>query len=112
MSLLNQLEDGQHHTMELWLPGCDVPEDACKRDTEGERAVDGRGLHEFIPQEDLSYRGDKNCQYLKDDTLFFTVDCFELEPFMPTYVCTVCRLLLMLLVYFLCYSLLDLGCHC
>ena len=29
VSLLNQLEDGQHHTAEVWSPDDDVPEDAC-----------------------------------------------------------------------------------
>ena len=76
VSLLNQLEDGQHHTAEVWSPNDDVPEDASGRVTE--RAAAGLwGAHKFIPHEDLSYSGIKNCQYLKDDTLFFRVDLFE-----------------------------------
>ena len=102
VSLLNQLEDGQHHTMRLWPPDCDIPKDASGRVTEGERAVSGFGKPQFIshqdlsyrpkvtegeradtgwgqakfiPQEDLIYCSIKNCQYLKDDTMFFRVDC-------------------------------------
>ena len=75
VSLLNQLEDGQHHTKEPWPP--DVREDKSGRVTEGERAQAGWGIPQFIPLQDLSYNGDKNCQYLKDDTLFFRVECFE-----------------------------------
>ena len=89
VSLLNQLEDGQHHTRQLWSPDSDVPENTSRRVTEGERAVDGRGQPQFISHQDLSYSGDKNCQYLKDDTLFFRVDCFE-PFFFELELCTVC----------------------
>ena len=74
VSLLNQLEDGQHHTREPWALTDNVPEGTKRRVTEGERAVKGWGLPEFIPQEDLIYM---NCQYLKDDILFFDVECIE-----------------------------------
>ena len=77
VSLLNQLEDGQHHTKQVWSPGSNIPESYNKRVTEGERADNGWGLHQFISYSDLGYRGEKNCQYLKDNTFFFRVDCFE-----------------------------------
>ena len=77
VSLLNQLEDGQHHTMEPWSPSHDVPTNFSGRVTEGERAKAGRGYLQFLNHQDLIYKVDKNCQYLKDDTLFFRVDCFE-----------------------------------
>ena len=76
VSLLNQLEDGQHHTKEPWSPDDDVPEDASGRVTMGEGAT-GWGQLCFISHQDLKYCGDKNCQYLKDNTLFFRVDCIE-----------------------------------
>ena len=79
VSLLNQLEDEQHHTMEVWSDEDDIPEDIGGRVTGRVRADCGWGISQFIPHEDLSYSGDKNCQYLKDDTLFFRVDCFEFE---------------------------------
>ena len=144
VSLLNQLEDGQHHTRQLWWPDSNVPEecsgrvtehgqhhtkepwspydcmpedkrrrvtegeravgwgmakfipqeyliymntkepwppdvreDKSGRVTEGERAQAGWGIPQFIPLQDLRYSGDKNRQYLKDDTIFFRVECFE-----------------------------------
>ena len=79
VSLLNQLEDGQHHTVHVWLPSHTVGKIAAGRVKVGERAVIGLGQPKFIPQEDLVYNVDQNCQYLKDNTLFFRVDCFELE---------------------------------
>ena len=77
VSLLNQLEDGQHHTKQVWSSGWDIPKNTCKRVTEGKRGKEGWGQRQFIHHQDLSYFGDQNCQYLKDDTLFFRVDCFE-----------------------------------
>ena len=41
VSLLNQLEDGQHLTREVWSLDCDVPEDTSGRVTEKDRAVNG-----------------------------------------------------------------------
>ena len=76
VSLLNQLEDGQHHTESLWAPDCTVPENARGCVTDGERADNGFGKSQFIPHLDLAC-SDDNCQYLKDDTLFLRVDCFE-----------------------------------
>ena len=78
VSLLNQLEDGQHCAKQLWLPEDVLP--ACSgRVTDGERANKGYGLSQFISRQDLNYCSDKNCQYLKDNTLFFRVDCIELK---------------------------------
>ena len=77
VSLLNQLEDGQHHTKQVWSPGSDVPESNSRRVTEGERGKHSWGYSQFICHRDLIYKVDHNCQYLKNDTLFFRVDCFE-----------------------------------
>ena len=77
VSLLNQLEDGQHHTKVPW-PGSHIfSERFSGRVTRGERAGKGVGMFLFISHQDLSYHAGKNCQYLKDNTLFFRVDCFE-----------------------------------
>ena len=77
VSLLNQLEDGEHHTEELWSPNANVPKQTCGRVTRREKAGGGHGTGRLISLQDLNYQGDKNCQYLKDDTLFFRVNCFE-----------------------------------
>ena len=76
VSLLNQLEDGQHHTKQLWSPDRDISEHASGRVTVKERAASGWGQREFISHQYLKTVS-KNCQYLKDNTLFFRVDCFE-----------------------------------
>jgi TNF receptor-associated factor 4 len=77
VSLLNQLEDQNHLTRELWSPENDIPEAYKERVTTGERSSKGWGQHKFIPHEDLNYNSDENCQYLKNDCLFFRVDKFE-----------------------------------
>ena len=79
VSLLNQLEDRQHLRRQLWSPDDDIPEDASGCVTVGERAVLAWGFPGFIALRDLTYSGDRKFQYLKDDTLFFRVDCFELK---------------------------------
>ena len=75
VSLLNQLENGQHHTMEPWSLSDNVPKECSRRVTEGERAKAGRGYPHFISHHLICKVG-KTCQYLKDDTLFFRVECF------------------------------------
>ena len=77
VSLLNQLEDGQHYTRQPWSHDSDVPERCRVRVTEGLRSHCAQGLHKFISHQDLNYQADKNCRYLMDDTLFFRVDQFE-----------------------------------
>ena len=77
VSLLNQLEDDKHLTRELWLPEVALSERTSGRVTEGERVRFGHGLCAFISHRDIIYKGDRNYQYLKDNTLFFRVDCFK-----------------------------------
>ena len=69
VSLLNQLENGQHRTEELW---CDADKSASVniRVIEEEKARSGWALY-------LNYRGKTNQQFLKANTLFFRVDCIE-----------------------------------
>ena len=60
VSLLNQLKDEQHHTMELQPQEQGVDEDT------------------NLGHKDLSYYGD-DCQYLQDDSVYFRVDSIELK---------------------------------
>ena len=76
VSLLNQLEDKNHLIREPWSPDSKVPETSNGRVITGERS-DGWGLPDFIPHNDLNYDSDKNCQYLKNDCLFFKMDRIE-----------------------------------
>ena len=78
VSLLNQLEDGQHLTRQLWSATDDTPEQIGTRVVAGEKSS-GWGFRKFIAHSDLGYHDDKNRQFLKDDTLFFRVECFEPE---------------------------------
>ena len=68
VSLLNQLEDGQHLTKEVWSP-----------DMQGGRrpAHEGGAYLRFVSHRDLSYCGERNQQFLKSNTLFFRVDCID-----------------------------------
>ena len=79
VSLLNQLEVGQHHTKQIWSPHNEVPEDTSGRVTWSRdgRGDHGWGLPHFISSQDLDYQRYKNQQFLKEDTLFFRVDCIE-----------------------------------
>ena len=79
VSLLNQLEDGQHRTRQPWSCDEDVPGDASGRVTGRVKSAYAWGLPKFISRQDLNYCSDKNCQYLKDNTLFFRMDCIELK---------------------------------
>ena len=76
ISLLNQLEDQNHHTRQPWSPESNVTENTSRRVTTGKRN-NGWGHPRFIPQEDLNYNSDKSCHYLKNNCLFFRVDKFE-----------------------------------
>ena len=77
VSLLNQLADGQHLTRQLWSPPDVGVHKPSQRVTEGERARFGHGQSKFISHQKLGYCGYKNRQFLKDNALFFRVDCFE-----------------------------------
>jgi hypothetical protein len=62
MTLLNQLENKNHRTTTVFL-------NAIKNT----RVGDGRGCHEFIRHSALAYDPVRNTQFLKDDTLHFTM---------------------------------------
>ena len=76
VSLLNQLVDGHHLTKQLWSPN-EAVQMPSQRVTEGEIARFGHGHTKFISHQKLRNCGSKNKQFLKDDTLFFRVDCFD-----------------------------------
>ena len=77
VSLLNQLEDGQHYTKVLVSLYGEIPERYRKRVIGREKTASGWGLPKFISLRDLNCFGRRNCQYLKDSTLSFRVDCFK-----------------------------------
>ena len=68
LTLLNQLEDKNHRENML----LDEYVYISRIVTDGERGT-GYGRPQFISHEELGYRADTNCQYLKDDSLYFRV---------------------------------------
>ena len=78
VSLLNQLEDGQHHTRQLWSPDDDISDGTSEGVRGRDRAL-GKRQSQFISHHDLDYKVDERQQFLKDNTLFFRVDCFGLQ---------------------------------
>ena len=71
IELLNQLEDKNHYLQSTtFLPN----EPSSRRVVSGERASNGYGKTRFISHSDLGYNAAKNCQYLKDDCLYFRIN--------------------------------------
>ena len=71
IDLLIQLEDKNLHSGQLssFPPDSDVS----SRVVNQERSSTGYGFPCYIPHSALGYNGAKNCQYLKDDCLYFRV---------------------------------------
>ena len=67
--LLNQLEDENHRKMTARFRDCELIGDRVMNDGIGL----GGGIMKFISYIDLEYQPDKNCQYLKNDTLVFRI---------------------------------------
>ena len=84
IELLNQLEDKNHHKKSVTFQNDD---EASKRVMHGEKALMGYGSAQFISHSHLDYQPDKNCQYLKDDTLVFRVSA-EASDYKPWLECT------------------------
>ena len=84
IELLNQLEDKNHHKITFHFPVDD--EEVSGRVTVDEKG-EGWGRPMFISHADLEYQPDKNCQYLKDDTLVFRVSA-EAPDYKPWLECT------------------------
>ena len=70
VELLNQLDDRDHHFDEFAFP---PDHKASQRVVKEERASTGNGTPRYISHSDLGYNTAKNCQYLKDDCLYFRV---------------------------------------
>lgn len=73
VSLLNQLADRNHHTVDIWSSCDDIPESCSGHVKDGKRS-NSWGYAKFFSHKDLTYAVDGSTQFLKDDTLFFRVD--------------------------------------
>ena len=67
ITLLNQLRDEGHHTMIMDF------QEGQNRVRGGDISASGYGELFFIPHNKLDLQEEEQCQYLKDDSLFFRV---------------------------------------
>ena len=71
VTLLNQLEDRCHYSTQIRFKNVDCK---CTQIEPGKEAATGWGWTTFIPHRDLNKSPSQNCQYLKDDCLFFKIE--------------------------------------
>ena len=71
VTLLNQLEDRFHYVQTIAFRNAD---NECTRIKPGAQSATGLGHRQFIPHSDLNKSQSQNCQYLKDDCLFFKIE--------------------------------------
>ena len=84
ITLLNQLEDENHHTRTISFPQYNV---ASMRVVEDDRGS-AIGHTKFISKDKLDYDAANYCQYLKDDSLYFQIEVEAAEPVKPWLTCT------------------------
>ena len=85
-TLLNQLADENHHTRTVSFPRNG---EVSRRVVDGEMAPTGYGWSKFISHDQLDYNADQNCQYLKDDCLYFRIKVQAAKPTKPWLTSTV-----------------------
>ena len=78
ITLLNQLADKNHYTATIIFP---QDSESSRRVVYGELALRGYGRPKFIPHTQLDAQW--NCQYLKDDCLYFRIEVTPLKPLKP-----------------------------
>ena len=86
VTLLNQLEDENHHTDTVSFP--EDSDETNERVVDDERAAEGYGWDEFISHDELDFDAENNRQYLKDDCLFFKIEVEAAQPVKPWLTCT------------------------
>ena len=86
ITLLNQLADKNHYTDTVTFP--QYSDQTFERVVDDERAPEGCGWDTFISHDDLDFNEVDNCQYLKDDCLFFEIEVEVAEPDKPWLTCT------------------------
>ena len=82
IELLNQLEDHNHYSADITFPSDD--EDNVNQQVVNEEAPgEGWGEPQYISHSELDYDEDENCQYLKDDCLYFSISVEAKSSFKP-----------------------------
>ena len=89
ITLLNQLEDEYHHDMYPFTYSEDKETKVNCRIIDNKKIGQGQGYSDFIPHGQLSLQEDKQCQYLKDDSLYFRVQVEVLPACKPWLMVTV-----------------------
>ena len=84
ITLLNQLEDENHHTRTISFSQDHAPS---RRVVSGERAPKGYGFPQFISHNDLGAA--QNYQYLNGDCLYFQVEVQAAKPVKRWLTCTI-----------------------
>ena len=79
ITLHNQLGDKNHYMGTISFP---QNNESSRRVVEGELASNGYGRPKFIPHTQLDAQR-KNCQYLKDDCLYFRIEVTPPKPVKP-----------------------------
>ena len=87
IALLNQLANENHYTHTFSFPQQD--NEASRRVVDGEMAPTGYGIRTFISHDRLDHNADQNCQYLKDDCLYFRIKVQASKPTKPWLTSTV-----------------------
>ena len=86
ITLLNQLEDKNHFTVTLVY--AEMDNEANRRVVDSDRGPHGFGRHKFISNDKLGHNAEQNCQYLKDDCIYFRVTAKAPDPGKPWLTCT------------------------
>jgi len=86
ITLLNQLEDENHHSRTISFPP-DI--EASRRVVRSERSQKGYGWSKFISHDKVDFDATLNCQYLKDDCLYFRIEVQTAKTTKPWLTCTV-----------------------
>ena len=89
ITLLNQLKNAGHHTCIINSPKDEGDIDCISRVLSGEKHDTGWGFARFIAHTKLDLQGKEQCQYLKDDSLYFRVQVDLIPAFKSWLVPTV-----------------------
>ena len=79
VELLNQLEDDNHYFESIKFNSKELKNYNARVKSTSNLGVTGLGKSKFISQEELGYNAISNCQYLKDDSLYFRVSKVDVE---------------------------------
>ena len=86
ITLLNQLKDRNHFTDTL--PYSEDKDDEGNRRVVDSNFCQGYGWAKFISHDQLGHDAKQNCQYLKDDCLYFRITAKAPDPVKPWLTCT------------------------